>query len=90
MMRSSLFLVALATSQTATAQNFTIIDDGIVLPVGPVGSYHQYNIGSPSVVYNPENSEFVMYFEYRGDWGVPARCAAGAGTDDDDDGGIIL
>ncbi|NCG17419.1 MAG: tandem-95 repeat protein [Rhodobacterales bacterium] len=81
MMRSSLFLVALATSQTATAQNFTIIDDGIVLPVGPVGSYHQYNIGSPSVVYNPENSEFVMYFEYRGDWGVPARCAAGAGTE---------
>ena len=80
MMRSSLILAALAVGPTATAQTFTIVDDGIVIPRGPVGSYYEFNVGSPSVVYNPDVGEFVLYFEYRGNWGTPVRCANAPGT----------
>ena len=81
MIRSSLILAALAAGPTAFAQTFTIVDDGIVLAPGAAGTYYEFNVGAPSAVYNPDDSEFSLYFEYRGAWGTPARCAGGAGTE---------
>lgn len=73
--------LALWASAPALAQSFTIVDDGIVVPLGAPGDYHEFNVGSPTVTYDPDEDEFVMFFEYRGAWGSPSRCASGAGTE---------
>lgn len=58
-----------------------LIDEGLVLTRGAPGSLHEYNLGSPTLAHDPDAAEYVMYFEYRGAWGTPARCASGAGTE---------
>ena len=76
----SLGLLALL-APSASAQSFTLTDGGIVVPRGAEGTYYEHNVGSPNVTYNPDDDEFVMFFEYRGAWGTPSRCNDAAGTE---------
>ena len=73
-------LAALVLAGTARAQSLDLLDAGIVLPLGDPGSLHEHNVGSPSVIYDPDAAQFVMFFEYRGAWGDPPRCADSSGT----------
>ncbi len=78
-MSSVLAWVALS-SGSALAQSLELVDYGVVVPLGAAGTYTEYNVGSPSVAYDPAVGQLVMFFEYRGAWGDPARCADSAGT----------
>ena len=40
-------LVSLAAASPALAQQYTIVDDGIVVPLGGAGTYHEYNVARP-------------------------------------------
>lgn len=75
-----LTLLSVLGTHDAVAQSLDLLDEGIVLPRGAPGTYLEHNVGSPTVTYDADTDRFVMFFEYRGDWGVPSRCAGSAGT----------
>ncbi len=73
-MRKATFLAALSLSSAAYAQSLTEHSTPSVLP--SPGTHYATGAGAPSVVWDPANGQFVMFFESRfGDWGDTPGCA---------------